>query len=271
MPPAILQQLDNFYLTESDLEDTPSRKDEVDAETEKRLRFYGCQRIQRAVVLLRVPQVVAATAQTLLHRFYCKKSLCLWHIRVRFECRRETALSRVALTRLNLLYLLVFWRGLVFLHDRRGGHQALAFQQSKVVQLARTCLQECCGVQKLTVAVTWIAIKIEEQTKLASLNDVTMVFHVLQQREDGKRRINIVTPDDAEFVKLKSEICARFEMGVFDAQGFICHVDHPHKLTPNIPGLIFYDKEMKRDEIPEGLLQVRFAHLSLCLNGCMVL
>jgi hypothetical protein len=79
----ILVQLDNFYLSETDLLDTPSRKDGVDAETEKRLRFYGCQRIQRAVVLLGVPQVVAATAQTLLHRFYCKKSLRQWHIRVR--------------------------------------------------------------------------------------------------------------------------------------------------------------------------------------------
>lgn len=80
---AILQQLDNFYLTDEQLENSPSREDGVDAETERRLRFYGCQRIQRAVVLLGVPQVVAATAQTLLHRFYCKRSLRSWHIRVR--------------------------------------------------------------------------------------------------------------------------------------------------------------------------------------------
>lgn len=137
--------------------------------------------------------------------------------------------------------------------------------------LANSLLQNCCVVQKLTVAVTWIAIKIEEQTKLAWLTDVTMVFHVLQQREDGKRSITLVNPEDEEFVKLKSEICSRFEMGVFDALGFICHVDHPHKLTSNIPGLIFYDKEMKRDEIPEGLLQVRCTHLPLCLHGALCL
>lgn len=114
MPPAILQQLDNFYLTDSDLEDTPSRRDGVDAETEKRLLFYGCQRIQRAVVLLRVPQVVAATAQTLLHRFYCKKSLCYWHIRVRFECRHETALDPAVLPQgCNSLLCLFLWRGSV--------------------------------------------------------------------------------------------------------------------------------------------------------------
>lgn len=110
-------------------------------------------------------------------------------------------------------------------------------------------------MQKLTVAVTWIAIKIEEQTKLAWLTDVAMVFHVLQQREESDRA-SLPSPDSEEFVKLKAEICSTYEMGVFDALGFICHVDHPHKLTSNIPGLIFYDKEMKRDEIPEGLLQV---------------
>ena len=116
-------------------------------------------------------------------------------------------------------------------------------------------------VQKLTVAVTWIAIKIEEQTRLASLTDVAMVFHVLQQREEGKKA-TLANPESESFVKLKSEICSTYEMGVFDALGFICHVDHPHKLTSNIPGLIFYDKEQKRDEIPEGLLQVRSASLT---------
>jgi cyclin L len=80
---AILQQLDNFYLTDEELENTPSRRVGIDAETERRLRFYGCDRIQRAVVLLGLPQVVAATAQTLLHRFYFKRDLRDWHIRVR--------------------------------------------------------------------------------------------------------------------------------------------------------------------------------------------
>jgi hypothetical protein len=126
-------------------------------------------------------------------------------------------------------------------------------------------------VQKLTVAVTWIAIKIEEQTRLAWLTDVTMVFHVLQQREDG-RRVILPNTESEEFIKLKSEICSTYEMGVFDALGFICHVDHPHKVTSNLPGLIFFDKEMKRDQVPEGLLQVRSPQLCCYLNrscsGC---
>lgn len=125
-------------------------------------------------------------------------------------------------------------------------------------------------MQYLTVAVTWIAIKIEEQTLLATLTEVAMVFHVLHLREDGDN-VTVEHPEGEKFVKMKSDICSKYEMGVFDALGFICHVDHPHKLTSNIPGLIFYDKEMKRDEIPEGLLQVRSAELCCCLNQSLKL
>jgi cyclin L len=84
---ATTRALDNFYLSAEDLENTPSRKSGVNADTELRLRVYGCDRIQRAVVLLQLPQVVAATAQTLLHRFYYKRCLRTWHIRVRRTSR----------------------------------------------------------------------------------------------------------------------------------------------------------------------------------------
>lgn len=79
---SLLKQIDNFYLSKEQLENSPSRLRGVDAETEKRLRVYGCDRIQRAVILLKLPQVVAATAQILFHRFYSKKDLREWHVRV---------------------------------------------------------------------------------------------------------------------------------------------------------------------------------------------
>lgn len=79
----VLQQIDNFYVDEERYENTPSRKAGVDAETEKRLRVYGCDRIQRAVMLLGKSQVVAATAQILFHRFYFQKDVKSWHVRVR--------------------------------------------------------------------------------------------------------------------------------------------------------------------------------------------
>jgi hypothetical protein len=78
----LLELLDNFYLTAEQLEQSPSRAKGVDGETENRLRIYGCDRIQRAVVLLDLPQVVAATAQILLHRFYSQQDLREWHVRV---------------------------------------------------------------------------------------------------------------------------------------------------------------------------------------------
>lgn len=145
--------------------------------------------------------------------------------------------------------------------------------------IAQTCCWRCIAhthantdriVQFLTVAVTWIAIKIEEQTMLAELTEVAMVFHILHMREDGDN-VRVENPDNEAFVKMKAEITSKYEMGVFDALGFICHVDHPHKLTANLPGLIFYDSESKTPQIPEGLLQVRLRFTGTTTKGqpCM--
>ena len=67
--------LDNFYLTSEQLEDSPSRQDGITADDETRARVYGCEQIQEAGMLLRLPQMTVATGQVLLHRFYCKQSL----------------------------------------------------------------------------------------------------------------------------------------------------------------------------------------------------
>ncbi|KAL4429015.1 hypothetical protein ABPG77_006054 [Micractinium sp. CCAP 211/92] len=71
----IYTALDNFYLTKEQLEASPSRADGIDAATEAELRRYCCDVVAEAAVLLRLPQVVAATAQVLIQRFYCKRSL----------------------------------------------------------------------------------------------------------------------------------------------------------------------------------------------------
>lgn len=74
---------DNFYLTKQQLRDeSPSRSAGVAVETETQLRAFGCDRIQRGVLYLRLPQAVAATGQVLLHRFYCKKSLTEFDVKV---------------------------------------------------------------------------------------------------------------------------------------------------------------------------------------------
>ncbi|KAL4440342.1 hypothetical protein ABPG75_003343 [Micractinium tetrahymenae] len=71
----IYTALDNFYLTKEQLEASPSCADGIDAATEAELRRYCCDVVAEAAVLLRLPQVVAATAQVLIQRFYCKRSL----------------------------------------------------------------------------------------------------------------------------------------------------------------------------------------------------
>lgn len=71
----IYATLDNFYLSDEQLLNSPSRLDGVDEGTENQLRQFGCDLIQEAGILLKLPQAVMATAQVLLQRFYCKKSL----------------------------------------------------------------------------------------------------------------------------------------------------------------------------------------------------
>ncbi|DAZ95627.1 TPA: hypothetical protein N0F65_002256 [Lagenidium giganteum] len=57
------------------LRNSPSRQDGISEEVEADHRFWGCELIQEAGVLLKLPQVVVVTAETLLHRFYSRKSL----------------------------------------------------------------------------------------------------------------------------------------------------------------------------------------------------
>eukprot|EP01025_Chloroclados_australasicus_P048400 TRINITY_DN5482_c0_g1_i1.p1 TRINITY_DN5482_c0_g1~~TRINITY_DN5482_c0_g1_i1.p1 ORF type:complete len:449 (-),score=50.58 TRINITY_DN5482_c0_g1_i1:402-1748(-) len=70
----IYTTVDNFYLTEDQLLSSPSRQDGISFEDEQQLRMYACDLIQEVGILLLCPQQVLATAQVLLHRFYCKKS-----------------------------------------------------------------------------------------------------------------------------------------------------------------------------------------------------
>jgi transcription initiation factor TFIIIB Brf1 subunit/transcription initiation factor TFIIB len=65
----------NFIIPEKYIEDSESRQDGISAEDERMLRVYGCEIIQQAGQLLKLPQQVCATAQVLLQRFYCKRSL----------------------------------------------------------------------------------------------------------------------------------------------------------------------------------------------------
>ncbi|KAF2290430.1 hypothetical protein GH714_013042 [Hevea brasiliensis] len=77
----IYTAIDNFYLTDEQLQNSPSRKDGIDEATETTLRIYGCDLIQESGILLKLPQAVMATGQVLFHRFYCKKSFARFDVK----------------------------------------------------------------------------------------------------------------------------------------------------------------------------------------------
>eukprot|EP00850_Spirogloea_muscicola_P022488 SM000298S10942 [mRNA] locus=s298:43966:46065:+ [translate_table: standard] len=83
----IYTAIDTFYLTAEQLRSSPSRRDGIDEEAEAQLRLYGCDVMQEAGILLRLPQAVMATGQVLFHRFYCKKSFKRFNVkRVAASC-----------------------------------------------------------------------------------------------------------------------------------------------------------------------------------------
>ncbi|KRZ65859.1 Cyclin-L2 [Trichinella papuae] len=66
--------LENPILPAEILNNPPSLADGMDYETERAIRFCGCDLIQRASILLRLPQVAAATGQIIFHRFFYARS-----------------------------------------------------------------------------------------------------------------------------------------------------------------------------------------------------
>ncbi|XP_075058146.1 cyclin-L1 [Mixophyes fleayi] len=66
--------IDNSIIPEERLSPTPSMLDGLDLQAETDLRILGCELIQSAGILLRMPQVAMATGQVLFHRFFYSKS-----------------------------------------------------------------------------------------------------------------------------------------------------------------------------------------------------
>ncbi|XP_046388299.1 cyclin-L1 isoform X2 [Ischnura elegans] len=70
----VVLTLKNCLLPEEKLSPTPSQLDGLDQGTETDLRILGCELIQTAGILLKLPQVAMATGQVLFQRFYYSKS-----------------------------------------------------------------------------------------------------------------------------------------------------------------------------------------------------
>lgn len=70
----IILTLQNCLLPDEAFVQTPSQADGLDIETETDLRILGCELIQTAGILLKMPQVAMATGQVYVQRFYYSKS-----------------------------------------------------------------------------------------------------------------------------------------------------------------------------------------------------
>lgn len=68
-----------FYLSNEQATATPSRQDNITESQEFIQRAYGCELIQECGILLRLSQVVMATAQVFFHRFYHRCSLAKYN------------------------------------------------------------------------------------------------------------------------------------------------------------------------------------------------
>ena len=84
-----------------------------------------------------------------------------------------------------------------------------------------------------------------------------MVFDILQQREAQTQpgKVALENPDSERFKKVLADIATNYEMEVFKALGFVCHVNPPHKLLQSLLG-VFFDVANDKAGLPEGLLQV---------------
>lgn len=63
-------QTDDVLLPSEALLSSPSQKEGIEADVEQLHRIFGCELIQEVGILLRLPQVVMATGQNILQRFF---------------------------------------------------------------------------------------------------------------------------------------------------------------------------------------------------------
>ncbi|XP_037027418.1 cyclin-L1 [Bradysia coprophila] len=76
----IILTLENCLLPKTKLEETASQLDGLDRQTEIDLRILGCELIQTAGILLKLPQVAMATGQVLFQRFFYSKSFVRYNM-----------------------------------------------------------------------------------------------------------------------------------------------------------------------------------------------
>ncbi|MEQ2176158.1 Cyclin-L1 [Goodea atripinnis] len=127
--------IDNSVIPEESLSPTPSMLDGLDLNTETDLRILGCELIQSAGILLRLPQVAMATGQVLFHRFFYSKSFVKHSFEIvamaciNLASKIEEAPRRIRDV-INVFHHLRQLRGKNSRHDNHDARGSLSFPQA---------------------------------------------------------------------------------------------------------------------------------------------
>ncbi|KRZ86488.1 Cyclin-L1, partial [Trichinella sp. T8] len=231
--------LENPILPAEILSNPPSLADGMDYETERAVRFCGCDLIQRASILLRLPQVAAATGQIIFHRFFYARSflrctfdyVCMACIYLASKIEESPRRIRDVIN--------VFHQ----LKQRRMIKQGLLSENKSV---RRGC-QACPIVRTICMYISNAVCPHDVIGCTFNLCDHTYT-RLVQTRADGSyapthidvefwkfMKINIwksrILPCalDHRYVFLKNEVI-KAERRILKELGFCVHVKHPHKL-----------------------------------------
>ncbi|OUC46089.1 hypothetical protein D917_08000, partial [Trichinella nativa] len=203
--------LENPILPAEILSNPPSLADGMDYETERAVRFCGCDLIQRASILLRLPQVAAATGQIIFHRFFYARSF----LRCTFD---------------YVCMACIYLASKIEESPRRIRDVINVFHQLKQ-RPARSVRRGCqaCPIVR--------TIRMYISNAVCPHDVIGCTFNLT--RADGSYAVRFIAfyfrltilpcALDHRYVFLKNEVI-KAERRILKELGFCVHVKHPHKL-----------------------------------------
>ena len=124
-----------------------------------------------------------------------------------------------------------------------------------------------CDLQKTAFTCVWLACKLEEHVHSSQINRINVVFERIYARREGLP-LSVPDPGTANAVAWNTEINTVYELEMLKSFGFICHIDHPHKLICNLSGFIFIDPSGNFEHsAPTNLTQVRLTTFFTARTG----